>query len=136
MAVAMSAAAMTATAAGAAADTGPGDTSRPGVERTDLGNGATLLHGVESAEQLAASCASGKFCGYSSQAGYGLEWGCGRTGIGWSGGGWWVNNLSGSNDRVAMYGSGGTRIYTTPHSPSQDTTANWTPVYNITVCVA
>ncbi|MFF2520945.1 hypothetical protein [Streptomyces liangshanensis] len=137
-ALAMSLLAVTLTVGGANASTGSGGTQevRSGVERIDLGNGVTMLRGVKSQAQLAASCASGQFCGYSSQAGYGLSWGCGSTGISWSGGGWWYNNLTGTRKKVAMFGSGGNRIYTTPNAPSQDTTANWTPVYSLLVCVA
>ena len=117
----------------ATATSGSG-TSDAGVERVDLGNGTTLLRGVTSPEQLAAACPDGSFCGYGS--GFGLEWdSCGWSSIPWSGSGWWVNNLPGTRDRVAMYNSSGSRIYTTPHSPSRDDTANWGPVYDILVCV-
>ncbi|WP_328344089.1 hypothetical protein [Micromonospora sp. NBC_00421] len=51
------------------------------------------------------------------------------------GAGWWINNLPGTNDRVKMaLSSGGS--YTTPHSPSQDLTADWYPVYELLLCVA
>ncbi|TDU79987.1 hypothetical protein [Streptomyces sp. KS 21] len=126
-------AAATATAAPSAAGETAG-ASPAGVERISLGNGTTLLRGVDSPAELAASCRAGYFCGYSSEKGFGAEWGCGSTGMPWYGGGWWYNNLAGTNDRVAMYTSSG--IYRTPHSPSQDTTANWTPVTSMVVCVA
>lgn len=128
-----------------ATSSGPSGTveSRAGVERIDLGNGATLLPGVTSPEQLAASCPSGSFCGYGYDPAvgysYGIEWDtCGwDNSIPWVGGGWWINYLPGTRDRVAMYAATGSQpIYTTPHSPSRDDTANWSPVYRILVCVA
>ncbi|GAA3868201.1 hypothetical protein GCM10022243_37330 [Saccharothrix violaceirubra] len=99
---------------------------------------ATLLPDVHSPEQLAASCPADHFCGYGDAEGYGKAWkGCGRADNPWRGTGWWINNLPGTRDRVAMFDRRtGKKSYVTPHSPSRDLTGDWTNVKFMQLCVA
>lgn len=129
-ALSMTALAAVLTISGAEASNGP--VAQPaGSGQADV----RILRGIDSEAELAASCASGKFCAYSHSAGYGLEWGCGRASVPFSGSGWWSNRLSGSRTKVGMLNSSGSRIYTTPSAPSDDSTADWTPVYTLLLCV-
>lgn len=113
------------------------------VQRVALGNGATLLRGVTSPEQLAVECDDGSFCGYGYNpyvgGSYAVEWDycTWDPDIPWVGAGWWFNRLPGNTrDRVAMYDADSVEIYRTPHSPVNDETANWTPVYQLQTCVS
>ncbi|MFF4490057.1 hypothetical protein ACFY0F_26820 [Streptomyces sp. NPDC001544] len=85
------------------------------------------------------SCPYGNFCGFTGSAYTGTEYDfyyCGSydTHRYLLFGGSWSNNQT-KHRRVKMYGSDGSRIYTTPNAFYHTASGDWGPVYSLETCI-
>jgi hypothetical protein len=120
--------------------TGPNTIAIPGGQATVGVPGERYARDLRTTLQphTAMSCNYGNFCAVMD-ADQGTQYDfyyCGGYDVSYLyGPGAWINNQTQSR-RVRMHGSSGSTIYTTPNAFSQDPTADWSPVYSLTTCVA